>query len=60
MENGTGNGGADPIAVVALRWVGTSEQRTVCRCMTMPQTDETLERQGHIEVHEQLMLTDAV
>ena len=24
----------------------------------MPQTDETLERQGHVEVHELLMLTD--
>ena len=32
----------------------------MCRCMRMPQTDETLERQDHIEVHEQLMLTDVV
>ena len=26
----------------------------------MPQTDEMLERQGHIDVYEQLMLTDVV
>ena len=53
LENGTQETVAQIPMVQSRTWLGWSSRAVtfVCRCMRMPQIDEMLERQGHIEVH---------